>query len=55
MRVLLPKDRQDKVGCTAKVKHKPLRAEELDRAEKTILKLVQSSAFPKEIEALQKV
>ncbi|PFX13125.1 hypothetical protein AWC38_SpisGene22820 [Stylophora pistillata] len=54
-RALLPKDRQDKVGRTAKVKRKPLRVEELDRAEKTILKLVQSSTFPKEIEALQKV
>ena len=54
-RALLSTDKQDKVGSTAKVKRKPLRVEELDRAEKTILKLVQSGAFPKEIEALQKV
>ncbi|PFX21325.1 Toll-like receptor 11 [Stylophora pistillata] len=54
-RALLPKDRQDKVGRTARVKCEPLRVEEPDRAEKTILNLVQSSAFPKEIEALQRV
>ena len=38
-----------------KFEAKPLRVEELDRAEKTILKLIQSRAFPKEIEALQKI
>jgi len=38
---LLPKDGADKVGSAAHVKRKPLRVEELDRAEKTILKLVQ--------------
>ena len=54
-RALLPKDGADKVGSAAHVKRKPLRVEELDRAEKTILKLVQRGAFPKEIEALQKV
>ena len=32
-----------------------MRIEELDRAEKTILKLVQGGAFPKEIETLQKI
>ena len=37
------------------MKCEPLKVEELDRAEKTILNLVQSSAFPKEMEALQKV
>ena len=37
------------------MKNKPLRVEEVARAEKTILKLVQSSAFPKEIEALKKI
>ena len=54
-RALLPKDGADKIGSAAHVKRKPLRVEELDRAEKTILKLVQRGAFPKEIEALQKV
>jgi len=54
-RALLPKDGADKVRCTTNAKRKPLRVEELDRAEKTILKLAQSGAFPKEIEALQKV
>jgi len=54
-RALLPKDGADKVGRTANAKCKPLRVEELDKAENTILKLVQSGAFPKEIEALQKV
>ena len=37
------------------MRRKPLRVEELDRVENTILKLVQSGAFPKQIEALQKV
>ena len=54
-RALLPMDRRDKVGHTEKVKRKPLRVEEQDRAQKTILKLVQNGAFPKEIDALQKV
>ena len=54
-RALHPKDGADKVGRTANAKCKPLRVEELDKAENTILKLVQSGAFPKEIEALQKV
>ena len=37
-------------SCTfqpSKVEVKPLTVEELDRAEKTILKLVQSGTFPK--------
>ena len=54
-KALLPKDGADKVANAAHVKRKPLRVEELERAEKTILKLVQKGAFPKEIEALQKV
>ena len=37
------------------MRRNPLRVEELGRAEKTILELVQSSAFPKDREALQKV
>ena len=51
-RALLPQDGADEVGVAEKVKHKPLRVEELDRADKTILKLGQSGAFPKEIKAL---
>ena len=42
-------------GSATKVEVVPLRVEELDRAEKTILKLIQSRAFPKEIGALQKI
>ena len=42
-------------GNATKVEAEPLRVEELDRAEKTILKLIQSRAFPKEIGALQKI
>ena len=42
-------------GNATKVEAEPLRVEELDRAEKTILKLLQSRAFPKEIGALQKI
>ena len=42
-------------GNATKVEAKPLRVEELNRAEKTILKLIQSRAFPKEIRALQKI
>ena len=54
-RALLPKGGAVKVENIDDMKRKPLRVEELDRAEKTILKLVQSGAFPQEIEALQKV
>ena len=42
-------------GNATKAEVKPLTVEELDRAEKTILKLVQRGAFPKEIGALQKI
>lgn len=54
-RALLPKGGADRVPRTENMRRKPLRVEELDRAEKTILKLVQSGAFPKEREALRKV
>ena len=54
-RALLPKGGADRVQRAENMKRKPLRVEELDRAEKTILKLVQSGAFPKEREALKKV
>ena len=49
------KDVANRARHATNVEVKPLRVEELDRAEKNILKLVQSSAFPKEIEALQKI
>ena len=52
---LLPKGRADRALHTENPNCKPLRVEELDRAEKTILKLVQSGAFPKERKALQEV
>ncbi|XP_073237644.1 uncharacterized protein [Porites lutea] len=42
-------------GNATKVEAEPLRVEELDRAEKTILRLIQSRAFPKEMGALQKI
>ena len=48
-------DAANRVGRATNVKAEPLRIEELDRAEKTILKLVQVVAFPKEIETLQKI
>ena len=48
-------DAANRVGRATNVKAEPLRIEELDRAEKTILKLVQGDAFPKEIETLQKI
>ena len=54
-RALLPKGGADRVQCAENMRRNPSRVEELDRAEKTILKLVQSSAFPKEIEALQRL
>ena len=52
---MLPKGRADRALHTENTNRKPLRVEELDRAEKTILKLVQSGAFPKERKALQEV
>ena len=48
-------DAANRVERATNVKAEPLRIEELDRAEKTILKLVQGGAFPKEIETLQKI
>ena len=52
---LLPKGGADRALRTENTNRKPLRVEELDRAEKTILKLVQSGAFPNERKALQEV
>ena len=54
---LKPKQGINKDGANRArhVEIKPLRVEELDRAEKSILKLVRSGAFPKEIEAFQKI
>ena len=46
-RALLPKGGADRVQRTENMRSNPLRVEELDKAEKTIFKLVQSSAFPK--------
>ena len=46
-RALLPKGEADRVQRTENMRSNPLRVEELDKAEKTIFKLVQSSAFPK--------
>jgi len=49
------KDGANRARHATNVEVKPLRVEELDRAEKSILNLVQSGAVPKEIEALQKI
>lgn len=43
-----------KIGATC-LRDNPPRVEEVERAEKTILKLVQSGAFPEEVEALRKI
>ena len=54
-RTLLPQGEADRVQRAENMKRNLLRVEELDKAEEIILKLVQSSAFSKDREALKKV
>lgn len=52
---LRTKDVPNRVGRTSNLEDKPLRVEEVVGAEKKILKLVRSGAFPEEIEALRNI
>ena len=53
--VLASKDGVKSTKKGSKSNYRPLRVEELEQAEKTILKLVQNAAFPQEIKVLRKI
>ena len=52
---LSPKVVANREGHTAGLRDNPLQVEELEKAEKVILKLVQSNAFPTEIKTLKQI